>query len=364
MGILRFILALSVIVMHAGPVLGISFATGVQAVETFFMISGFYVSLILSQKYVGPGFYWRYIGNRALKIFPMYWVVLGLLVILCSRAYLKAGNFGPMNIYLEYPEVVTPTFLALSLLSNILIFGQDIAMFLGFDSVSKGLQFTMNFATSSPPVFRFLLIPQAWTLALELMFYLLAPLLVNRSKLVLLTIVGLGVVMRMWFAHHDYFNSDQWLYRFFPMELPFFLVGILLYRMYVKLQAIRLHRCVLYGIAVTGLFVAAVQIPFGINKWIYYAIVAIAIPSLFIVSKRSAIDRWIGDLSYPIYISHLFVMWFLSSLDMFKKTGMDAGTLTAICTVAFSIVLVQLFRPLELFRQRRAIRQLNEMPNK
>ncbi|MBP0597945.1 acyltransferase [Herbaspirillum sp. LeCh32-8] len=356
MGILRFLLALSVIVMHAGPVFGLNFSTGVQAVEAFFMISGFYVALILREKYVGSGYYWRFIGNRALKIFPMYWAVLGLLVIYCSRAYLRSGNFGPMNIYLEFPEVISAKFLVLSALSNILIFGQDVAMFLGFNEASNGLEFTANFAASSPPVFRFLLIPQAWTLALELMFYLIAPFLVNRSNLLLLAIVALGACLRFWFAQHNYFNSDQWLYRFFPLELPFFLVGILLYRIYSKLKSIEIHRVLLLCTGMMGLVAAALQIPLEMNKWIFYLIVAIAIPCLFILSKKSALDRWIGDLSYPIYISHLFVMWVLSASDMFQKTGIDRGTLTAICTVCFAVALVHLFRPIESFRQRRAVR--------
>jgi len=41
MGILRLLLALSVITAHAGPIFGLTSVGGVMAVETFFMISGF-----------------------------------------------------------------------------------------------------------------------------------------------------------------------------------------------------------------------------------------------------------------------------------------------------------------------------------
>jgi peptidoglycan/LPS O-acetylase OafA/YrhL len=55
MGILRLLLAVSVIAAHAGPILGTMMVPGNYAVETFFMISGFYMSLILNSKYVGKG---------------------------------------------------------------------------------------------------------------------------------------------------------------------------------------------------------------------------------------------------------------------------------------------------------------------
>jgi len=37
----------------------------------------------------------------------------------------------------------------------------------------------------------------------------------------------------------------------------------------------------------------------------YYLLLAFAIPKIFEMTKNSKIDRFIGDLSYPIYILHL-----------------------------------------------------------
>ena len=55
---------------------------GVVAVQAFYIISGFYMALILNTKYVGAGAYRVFIGNRFLRIYPVYWVVLILTVVL------------------------------------------------------------------------------------------------------------------------------------------------------------------------------------------------------------------------------------------------------------------------------------------
>jgi peptidoglycan/LPS O-acetylase OafA/YrhL len=41
------------------------------------------------------------------------------------------------------------------------------------------------------------------------------------------------------------------------------------------------------------------------KRWVYVVALALAVPTIFQFSKTSAVDRWIGDLSYPLYIVHL-----------------------------------------------------------
>ena len=48
-------LAVSVIVSHTEPILGLNMMPGYEAVRLFFIISGFYMSLVLSGKYKGDG---------------------------------------------------------------------------------------------------------------------------------------------------------------------------------------------------------------------------------------------------------------------------------------------------------------------
>ena len=51
MGLLRVILALSVAVAHFGGFFGYTIAGGFAAVQMFYIISGFYMATILTEKY-------------------------------------------------------------------------------------------------------------------------------------------------------------------------------------------------------------------------------------------------------------------------------------------------------------------------
>src|SRR5262245_49810111 len=92
MGILRLILALSVVAVHAGPVFGLRyFGNGVMSVETFFMLSGFYMALVLATRYREHtrDFYF----NRFLRLFPVYWIIAGAM-LLYALAYEAAMGRG------------------------------------------------------------------------------------------------------------------------------------------------------------------------------------------------------------------------------------------------------------------------------
>jgi peptidoglycan/LPS O-acetylase OafA/YrhL len=52
MGFVRLFLAVSVVAAHSGgPILGIPFIPARQAVLMFYVVSGFYMALILNEKY-------------------------------------------------------------------------------------------------------------------------------------------------------------------------------------------------------------------------------------------------------------------------------------------------------------------------
>lgn len=71
MGTLRFLLAISVYLVHSHDLWGgIRFVKAGIAVEAFFIISGFYMALILSEKYLGNTGYRLFYINRFLRLFP------------------------------------------------------------------------------------------------------------------------------------------------------------------------------------------------------------------------------------------------------------------------------------------------------
>ena len=52
MGLIRTLLAISVVLAHSSPIFGIKLVGGQVAVQAFYMISGFYMTLVLNEKYV------------------------------------------------------------------------------------------------------------------------------------------------------------------------------------------------------------------------------------------------------------------------------------------------------------------------
>lgn len=66
MGILRLLLAISVIIAHTESVFGVRLVGGVIAVQAFYIISGFYMAMILTEKYIGKNSYKLFITNRLL----------------------------------------------------------------------------------------------------------------------------------------------------------------------------------------------------------------------------------------------------------------------------------------------------------
>ena len=77
MGWMRFLLAVAVVFHHSTTPGNIPLVDGHQAVRLFYIISGFYMALILGKKYpLNRQGLWIFYTNRAARIFPVYWVVL------------------------------------------------------------------------------------------------------------------------------------------------------------------------------------------------------------------------------------------------------------------------------------------------
>ncbi|MDH6355821.1 peptidoglycan/LPS O-acetylase OafA/YrhL [Dysgonomonas sp. PH5-45] len=91
MGIIRLLLAISVVINHSTAIFGCRLVGGAVAVQAFYIISGFYMAMILTEKYVGKGSYKLFISNRFLRLYPIYWAIL-LVVILYSVSLVSHKN--------------------------------------------------------------------------------------------------------------------------------------------------------------------------------------------------------------------------------------------------------------------------------
>jgi peptidoglycan/LPS O-acetylase OafA/YrhL len=362
LGFLRIILAIAVVIAHSDDFFGIKMTGGVIAVQLFFIISGFYMSLILSEKYIGPGSYKLFITNRALKIFPIYWVMLILTLLVSCAALILINKSGVLLPYIEYGHSIPIEGIILQVISNVIILGQDIFLFIGVDISAESLYFTPNFGLSEPPFYKFLILPQAWTLSLELMFYLLAPFLVRFSTKKILLLLSISLILR--FSAYYFFSMDQdpWTYRFFPFEIALFLMGFLSYRLYKKMDE-KKYWDLKYGgiISITFIiFIIFIEF-FPINKWVLYSVFScFFLPLLFSKSKGLKFDTKVGELSFPIYICHLLVIMLITPALSIIGLEQWRGETSVVFSILLSIFLVKyLSVPLENYRRKRFLLKMD-----
>lgn len=357
MGLLRFLLAISVVIAHSEPFHNLTLVGGPLAVETFFMISGFYISMILNQKYVGVnGSYWLFITNRFLRIFPLYWLalVLTFVVAFVVPNYNTHSYIDHTINFSKYGRDLSLSTWIIVIISNMFIFFQDVVMFLGINIKTGNLYFTHDFHKSTPPVFQFMLVQQAWSVAVEIMFYLVAPFIVRRKfRSVAFLMIG-SFILKIFCAEHG-FKNDPWSYRFFPFELGYFLAGTLSYFIYGKFfKKIDIPKFVgLTTYLIVGFCtVFFSKFTFKYADVAYLFMIFLSIPVLFKYSKGFTRDKFIGELSYPIYLIHLLVINTVSALNIFWHRDL----LVMFSTITLGVLMVKFVSDaIEARRQNRLV---------
>jgi peptidoglycan/LPS O-acetylase OafA/YrhL len=223
MGLLRFWLAAAVALWHLGfgPGLIQPWLYPSLAVSAFYVISGFYMQLLVSERKAGKGWIGGFYASRLLRLFPLYFIFLAasLACVAWSPVFHFEAEAGQR--VLATGSVTTVVYYVLS---NLLIFGQEIARFGIFDPASGGiylvsnpLDFAPELRASSMP-----LMGQSWTIALELWFYLLVPVLLVRGTVTVAAMVVLSLAVRLGIYQSGIVDVSWWN-SFFPSELGVFL---------------------------------------------------------------------------------------------------------------------------------------------
>lgn len=347
MGTIRFLLAGSVVLAHSTSFFGIRLTGGRTAVECFFVISGFYMAMVLEGKYskVSRGPWRTFVLARLYRLFPMYLVIVALTVVAAGAGvpiYVGGGTQDLAGIVsLDLGAA------ALAVFSNTFVLGQDAFMWLG-GTADGTLTWTSHFYDEPLPAYRFLAVPQAWSVSLELMFYMAAPWLARRRVRTLIVIVVGSLACRGLLLAAGYAN-DPWSYRFFPSELSLFLAGMIAYKVCRSRRPSGI-----WTSSALPLGVAASLVAFqgaGANQFamlLFPFAFAAVVPALFQCTRESRVDRWIGDLSYPLYLVHILV------LAVIVRCGLpiNGPVLIAFSTVAAVALMKLVDRPVEAARQR------------
>jgi len=281
-GTYRYVLALLVVFAHLSPVSGRPTRIGIYAVWAFFVLSGYLMTSVLHRTY---GFsvrgVARYLANRALRIYPPYWTVA---LLAAWSAWLLTPVPLPTGPNAFKFLVLPPT--ADNLVRQVVLFGLTMSVW--------------------PR-----LVWPAWSLHLELCFYVLMGLGLARGRAVAVWLpVSIAIATNLLLDHA---KLDARYATLAAASLPFS-AGAATF--FVSRRVPALSPAL---VPVTVLAFAAHALGAG-SLWGdtdvvgYYASFVIAVAATLLLGRVDAheaqgifrrADRFLGDLSYPIFLVHM-----------------------------------------------------------
>ena len=187
--------------------------------------------------------------------------------------------------------------------------------------VNEGVfQFVTDFRESEILVYNGLLVPQAWTLGIELTFYAICPFILKKKN-IWISLLILSVLVRIYLLHIGLGNKDPFSYRFFPSELSLFLFGAFshqyLLSLYNKYSLLENKLIINATTLLIILFIISFSfIPFNrtLLSLILISIMTLSLPIISKFQRSSKLDHWISKFSYPVYISHMLIIYLMSDI--------------------------------------------------
>lgn len=314
LGALRLLLALFVVATHlSGRAFFAHF--GVFAVFGFYVISGYLMTLILNDTYRSNSR--AFFLNRFLRLFPIYYVI--------AITTLISINIIPNAS--EYHKAWLISYRTVDYLGNFLLL-------------------PFEFYNSS-----FRLVPSTWSIAVELVnYFLLWAIIARRWYLPVL----FGVTASVYHATCLIFG-EPWTalyYPFYAAILPFSIgSGLYFFQKRIKIEPSR-FRVKIFVVITFVAFIANVYVDgmFAVEKpdyikFFFYSNIIIVSALVFALiyvkeSKYKKWDKFLGDLSYPVFLTHWLVGFYVSSIlhpDVWS--GPDIFWLTALISIIVSLIL-------------------------
>jgi peptidoglycan/LPS O-acetylase OafA/YrhL len=199
----------------------------------------------------------------------------------------------------------------------------------------------------------FAIVP-AWTLGIELLFYVLAPFLVRGKLSVQVLVVIATIVARLlcfklgWLPY-----TAPWTDRFFPFELCYFMGGSLSYSIYNTQRAAIGDFLMKHQKGFGRFFAAALTVLLIFNRLPGYypyrfllltVVLVLLIPFLFAFTRDNPRDRFIGELSYPVYLCHFTLIALLqttvSSFPHLLQGGIYAAVAIGFAWLCYRVIEV------------------------
>lgn len=311
MGLLRILLAFNVVVLHTNPIDGLTLLPGGLPVKTFFVISGFYMAFIFSGRYSeSPRAFYL---NRSLQIYPLLWVVAVFEIIRTALFILVLNE--PPRWWLDLRSVFTSSGAMVAIayaFSQLTLIGVD-AFHLFSWSPDSGLQLHGTETTGDNYLRGWRPFPMShtWALSCIILFYALTPLVTRRSTSVLaITCVGITAINFTSYLWVDPQLATVAVSFFGPLQLGYFIFGIIAYRLSLRLKWLygNRRRCIILGMLPFASVFATHHVQTMTHTgglMMLWTAIFLGMPALFKLSSGVAFDRLLGQLSFPVYLVHV-----------------------------------------------------------
>jgi peptidoglycan/LPS O-acetylase OafA/YrhL len=327
-----------------------NFKFGWAGVQLFFVLSGFLITDILIRmktRLTHRDFFIKFYGRRCLRIFPLYYFYLGILVCFIILPYL---NFNPLQKEL----------------------GESF-----WDQIRYAVSYLYDFyragANSTPSHFLYHL----WSLSVEEHFYLFWPLVIfftpeTKFRRMFLAIIALGPLLRICikilvqvqpalftdpaltiyvlpFSHVDAFALGAYISRFkipYP-RLQWMALLVLVPALGILSQYLATGKLALGALGYDIPLYHSYEEIWGyslLNYFFAVMIYCVVRTGLFIHVLENPVLRYLGKISYGLYVYHTAIIWFIPQLHLPLQSGsvklyiFALGCTTFVATLSYYLI--------------------------
>lgn len=322
--LLRGLAILGVIAVHTSQTIPTQsslinhfFSFGAYGVQLFYLLSAITMCLMWQKRSGDPHPIKNFYIRRFLRIAPLFWLAIPV--------YISINGFGPSY---WAPEGIGDRQIILT------------ALFLHGvypDSINS-------------------VVPGGWSIAIEMTFYLVFPILIiffkNNARLYLLSAIGLWLIntllLKEWLLHYFLRNSpftqayiNEFLNLYFINQAPVFLVGCWLY--FSLLNNVKKIDLVIFGLWM--IFATLLKV-FFLYGGLGFLTIFLFLSAFSYVCFQKQIEfmplELLGKNSYAIYLTHFLIISFVYRLIPIK-TGLlgflKGMTLTVILSFLISLLI-------------------------
>lgn len=281
---------------------------GLTGVQLFFVISAFTLFLSLSNRKNDKNKH--FFLRRYFRIFPMYYVGILLYAITC---------------YVDYKNR-----------------GLELSQFQGFTLYEVAAN--VFFIHGINPDWINNLVPGGWSITVEMTFYMFVPILfkyvknLNHSVYFLIMTILFQILTLIIFKNNSYWNRNDFLYFFFPNQLPVFAFGILTYFIIKEDQPINKYKILMSG-TIIFIFLSFISLYFfdfvfkdirPIICGLFFSIFIVICSKVKSIFITNIFLKYMGKISFSLYIIHFFVLDLLEKYDLINFISINNQS-TAIC---------------------------------